>query len=154
MTQNVGVPARLSTENLGKFTSELTLVTQEFKPAKNVRGSVMVPKGKADSHWSGSQKQHHQHPVETLQVGKGSLGRGLGPFLLLLGILQLGQHPLPLWLSFPGDCCPCASPSGMSVQSSGTQLDAREVKVKKTRSHAQAALTEEDDHTYKLSEIK
>lgn len=42
----------------------------------------------------------------------------------------------------------------MSVQSSGTQLDAREVKVKKTKSRVQAALTEEDDHTYKLSEIK
>lgn len=42
----------------------------------------------------------------------------------------------------------------MGVQSSGTPLDAREVKVKNTRSCTQAALMEEDDHTYKLSEIK
>lgn len=76
MTQNVGVPARLSTENLGKFTSELNLVTQEFKPSKSVRGSVMLPKGKADSHWSGSQKQHHQHPVETPQVGRDAWAEG------------------------------------------------------------------------------
>lgn len=70
MTQNVGVPARLNTENLGKFTSELTVVTQEFKPAKSVCGSVLLTKGKADSSWSGSQKQHHQHPAETPQVGR------------------------------------------------------------------------------------
>ncbi|XP_030099412.1 hydrocephalus-inducing protein isoform X1 [Mus musculus] len=68
MTQNTVVPARLSTENLGRFTSELTLITQEYKVPKTVRGSVMLPKGKADSHFTGSQKQHHQHQSETPQV--------------------------------------------------------------------------------------
>ncbi|XP_052022456.1 hydrocephalus-inducing protein homolog [Apodemus sylvaticus] len=69
VTQNIGAPVRLSTENLGRFTSELTLMTQEYKVPKNVRGSVMLPKGKmTDGHWSGSQKQHHQHQSETPQA--------------------------------------------------------------------------------------
>ncbi|XP_036044752.1 LOW QUALITY PROTEIN: hydrocephalus-inducing protein homolog [Onychomys torridus] len=74
--QNMTGPARLSTENLGKFTSELTLGSQEFKPPKSVRGSMMVPKGKADSHWSGSQKQHHLHQAETPQVPSSPLLMG------------------------------------------------------------------------------
>ncbi|CAH7062215.1 Hydin [Phodopus roborovskii] len=76
MTQNIGAPARLSTENLGKFTSELTLVTQEFKTTKSVRGSVLLPKGKADSHLSGSQKQHHLHQSDTPQISSSPL---MGP---------------------------------------------------------------------------
>ncbi|ERE78885.1 hydrocephalus-inducing protein [Cricetulus griseus] len=76
VTQNVGVPARLSTENLGKFTSELTLATQEFKTSKSVRGSLNLPKAKADSHWSGSQKQHHLHQAETPQISSSPL---MGP---------------------------------------------------------------------------
>lgn len=59
---------RLSNETLGKLTSECTLVTPEVKPTKPVRGSVLLTKGKAESHGSGSQKQHHQHSSETPQV--------------------------------------------------------------------------------------
>lgn len=81
MTQNIGAPPRLSTENLGKFTSELTLMTQEYKVPKTIRGSVMIPKGKADSHLSGSQKQqqqqqHHQHQSETPQISSSPLLAG------------------------------------------------------------------------------
>ncbi|XP_051024710.1 hydrocephalus-inducing protein homolog [Acomys russatus] len=76
MTQNIGAPARLSAENLGKFNSELTLVTQESKPSKSVRGSVMLTKGKAESHWSGSQKQQHQHQSETPQIPSSPLLMG------------------------------------------------------------------------------
>uniref|UniRef100_A0A8C8TUT7 HYDIN, axonemal central pair apparatus protein n=1 Tax=Peromyscus maniculatus bairdii TaxID=230844 RepID=A0A8C8TUT7_PERMB len=76
MLQNISAPVRLSTENLGKFTSEHTLGSQEFKPPKSVRGSMMVPKGKADSHWSGSQKQHHPHQAETPQIPSSPLLMG------------------------------------------------------------------------------
>lgn len=57
----------LSSETLGKFTSESTL-SPEMKSAKTMRGSVMIAKSKAESHGSGSQKQHHQHASETPQV--------------------------------------------------------------------------------------
>lgn len=59
---------RLSSETLGKLTSESTLVTPEVKPAKALRGSLLLAKGKSESHGSGSQKQHHQHSSETPQV--------------------------------------------------------------------------------------
>ncbi|XP_042636791.1 hydrocephalus-inducing protein homolog [Orycteropus afer afer] len=65
---NITGQIRLSSETLGKLTSESTLVTPETKPVKNVRGSVLITKSKAESHGSGSQKQHHQHPSETPQV--------------------------------------------------------------------------------------
>jgi hydrocephalus-inducing protein len=96
MTQNTVVPARLSTENLGRFTSELTLITQEYKVPKTVRGSVMLPKGKADSHFTGSQKQHHQHQSETpqVQVRRDPWKEGWESFLPLHSILRPGQHPV------------------------------------------------------------
>lgn len=72
---------RLSSETLGKLTSESTLVTPEFKPAKTVRGSVMISKSKAESHGSGSQKQHHQHASETPQVQIGLPRRRVGALL-------------------------------------------------------------------------
>ncbi|XP_003791425.1 hydrocephalus-inducing protein homolog isoform X2 [Otolemur garnettii] len=70
---------RLSTETLGKFTSEITLVGPESRPGKSVRGSVMVNKSKADSHASGSQKQHHTHQSETPQVQISSSPLLVGP---------------------------------------------------------------------------
>ncbi|XP_008833211.1 hydrocephalus-inducing protein homolog [Nannospalax galili] len=76
ITQNIGAPSQLSTENLGKFTSELTLVASEFKTGKNARGSGLFPKGKAESHWSGSQKQQHQHQSETPQIPSSPLLQG------------------------------------------------------------------------------
>ncbi|XP_021488188.2 hydrocephalus-inducing protein homolog [Meriones unguiculatus] len=72
-TQNIVIPVRLSTENLGRYTSDLTLTNQDSKPSKSMRGSVLLTKGKADSHFSGSQKQHHQHPSETQQVSSSPL---------------------------------------------------------------------------------
>ncbi|XP_073911808.1 hydrocephalus-inducing protein homolog [Castor canadensis] len=69
-------PPRLSTENLGKFNSESTLVTPELKSGKAVRGSLLLPKSKADSHGSGSQKQHHQHQSETPQISSSPLLMG------------------------------------------------------------------------------
>lgn len=60
--------ARLSSETLGKVTSESILAIPEVKPAKPVRGSMLLAKGKSESHSSGSQKQHHQHSSETPQV--------------------------------------------------------------------------------------
>lgn len=68
MSQNAVGQLRLSSETLGKLTSESTLLTPEVKPTKPVRGSVLLTKGKAESHGSGSQKQHHQHASETPQV--------------------------------------------------------------------------------------
>ncbi|XP_006746825.1 hydrocephalus-inducing protein homolog, partial [Leptonychotes weddellii] len=67
---------RLSSETLGKLTSESTLVTPEFKPTKTVRGSMMIAKSKTESHGSGSQKQHHQHASETPQVSSSPLPTG------------------------------------------------------------------------------
>ncbi|TEA38515.1 hypothetical protein DBR06_SOUSAS110422, partial [Sousa chinensis] len=67
LSQNAVGQMRLSSETLGKLTSESTLVTPEIKPAKPVRGSVLLTKGKADSHSSVSQKQHHQPSSETPQ---------------------------------------------------------------------------------------
>lgn len=68
MSQNAMGQARLSSETLGKLTSESTLGIPEIKPAKTVRGSMLLGKGKSESHSSGSQKQHHQHASETPQV--------------------------------------------------------------------------------------
>ncbi|XP_070307131.1 hydrocephalus-inducing protein homolog isoform X1 [Odocoileus virginianus] len=76
MNQNAVGQLRLSSETLGKLTSECTLVTPEVKPTKPVRGSVLITKGKADSHGSGSQKQHHQHSSETPQVSSSPLPSG------------------------------------------------------------------------------
>nr|XP_012627881.1 hydrocephalus-inducing protein homolog isoform X3 [Microcebus murinus] len=69
-------PIRLSTETLGKLASEMTLVVPDGKPGKSVRGSMLVNKSKADSHASGSQKQHHQHQSETSQVSSSPLPSG------------------------------------------------------------------------------
>uniref|UniRef100_A0A2K6KCF4 HYDIN axonemal central pair apparatus protein n=1 Tax=Rhinopithecus bieti TaxID=61621 RepID=A0A2K6KCF4_RHIBE len=71
--QNVIGQGRLSTETLGKLTSEMTLVAPEIKPGKSVRGSVVMTKSKADSHGSGSQKQHHSHQSETPQISSSPL---------------------------------------------------------------------------------
>ncbi|XP_054435188.1 hydrocephalus-inducing protein homolog [Pteronotus mesoamericanus] len=70
---------QLSTEALGKLTSESALVIPEIKSAKPVRGSVLVVKSKAESHGSGSQKQHHQHSSETPQVSSSPLPSGPTP---------------------------------------------------------------------------
>ena len=107
MNQNAVGQLRLSSETLGKLTSECTLVTPEVKPTKPVRGSVLITKGKAESHGSGSQKQHHQHSSETPQVQiRAPQKEGWEPPLLLPpnplpsptppppGILHLGQHNL------------------------------------------------------------
>nr|XP_025867468.1 hydrocephalus-inducing protein homolog [Vulpes vulpes] len=67
---------RLSSDTLGKLTSESTLVTPEMKPAKTLRGSMLISKSKAESHGSGSQKQHHQHTSETPQVSSSPLPSG------------------------------------------------------------------------------
>ncbi|XP_021112382.1 hydrocephalus-inducing protein homolog isoform X2 [Heterocephalus glaber] len=74
--QSATVPSQPSSENLGKFTSEITLVTPEIKPGKSMHGSVLLPKSKPESHSSGSQKQHHQHQSETPQIPSSPL---LGP---------------------------------------------------------------------------
>ncbi|XP_069312434.1 hydrocephalus-inducing protein homolog [Eulemur rufifrons] len=74
--QSVIGPVRLSTEILGKLTSEMTLVAPDSKPGKSVRGSMLITKGKADSHTSGSQKQHHQHQSETSQISSSPLPVG------------------------------------------------------------------------------
>ncbi|XP_049719569.1 hydrocephalus-inducing protein homolog isoform X3 [Elephas maximus indicus] len=68
LNPNITGQTRLSNEALGKFTSESTLATPETKPGKNLRGSVLIGKNKAESHGSGSQKQHHLHPSETPQI--------------------------------------------------------------------------------------
>lgn len=73
LSQNILGQTRLSSENLGKLTSDITVLTPELKPGKSVRGSVMLPKGKVDSHGSGSQKQHHSHQSDTPQVPVGAL---------------------------------------------------------------------------------
>ncbi|XP_069882349.1 hydrocephalus-inducing protein homolog isoform X1 [Dipodomys merriami] len=74
LNQNIiGQTPRLSSENLGKPTSDITLATLDIKPTKTVRGSVMLSKGKPDSHGSGSQKQHHQHQSETSQISSSPL---------------------------------------------------------------------------------
>ncbi|XP_015443273.1 hydrocephalus-inducing protein homolog isoform X1 [Pteropus alecto] len=75
-SQNTVGQIRLSSETLGKLTSESTLVTPEFKPAKSLRGSVLLAKGKSESHGSGSQKQHHQHSSETPQISSSPLPSG------------------------------------------------------------------------------
>ncbi|KAM6177458.1 hydrocephalus-inducing protein homolog [Erethizon dorsatum] len=74
--QSATVQSRQSSENLGKLTSEITVVTSEIKPGKSMRGSVLLPKSKPESHSSASQKQHHQHQSETPQVPSSPL---LGP---------------------------------------------------------------------------
>ncbi|KAM9191706.1 LOW QUALITY PROTEIN: hydrocephalus-inducing protein homolog [Dugong dugon] len=68
LNPNITGQVRLSSETLGKFTSESTLVTPEMKPGKNLRGSVLIGRNKAESHGSGSQKQHHLHSSETPQI--------------------------------------------------------------------------------------
>ncbi|XP_044902281.1 hydrocephalus-inducing protein homolog isoform X9 [Felis catus] len=65
----------LSSETLGKFTSESTL-SPEMKSAKTMRGSMIIAKSKAESHGSGSQKQHHQHASETPQISSSPLPSG------------------------------------------------------------------------------
>lgn len=92
MSQNVIGQTRLSSETLGKFTSESTLVTPEPKPAKPVRGSMLLAKGKSESHSSGSQKQHHQHSSETPQV-QSRVPQGRAG-ILLLSILQPRHHSI------------------------------------------------------------
>ncbi|PNI31896.1 HYDIN isoform 18, partial [Pan troglodytes] len=74
--QNVIGQGRLSTDTLGKLASEMTLVAPEIKPGKSVRGSVVITKSKADSHGSGSQKQHHSHQSETPQISSSPLPPG------------------------------------------------------------------------------
>lgn len=127
MNQNAVGQLRLSSETLGKLTSECTLVTPEVKPTKPVRGSVLITKGKAESHGSGSQKQHHQHSSETPQVQiRAPQKEGwdspssfpLIPFLLLPLLLLASciwvsttsflQVP---WPGRPG-YCPCITPEG------------------------------------------
>ncbi|XP_008573444.1 PREDICTED: hydrocephalus-inducing protein homolog [Galeopterus variegatus] len=81
---NVMGQVRLSTETLGKLTSEMSLVTPETKPGKSVRGSVLMPKGKSESHGSGSQKQHHLHQSETTQISSSPLP--VGPTHRWLGV--------------------------------------------------------------------
>ncbi|XP_072823786.1 hydrocephalus-inducing protein homolog [Vicugna pacos] len=76
LSQNAMGQIRLSSETLGKLTSESTLVTPEIKPAKTVRGSVLITKSKTESHGSGSQKQHHQHSSETPQISSSPLLSG------------------------------------------------------------------------------
>ncbi|KAM5208569.1 hydrocephalus-inducing protein homolog isoform 3-T4 [Hipposideros larvatus] len=76
LSQNALGQTRLSSETLGKLTSESTLVNPEMKPAKPVRGSMLLTKGKSESHGSGSQKQHHQHSSETPQVSSSPLPSG------------------------------------------------------------------------------
>ncbi|XP_076989079.1 hydrocephalus-inducing protein homolog isoform X4 [Tamandua tetradactyla] len=76
LNQNVIGQIRLSNEALGKFASESTLVTPETKTGKSVRGSVLLTKGKAESHSSGSQKQHHLHSSETPQISSSPLPLG------------------------------------------------------------------------------
>lgn len=76
LSQNAMGQIRLSSETLGKLTSESTLVTPEIKAAKTVRGSMLVNKGKSESHGSGSQKQHHQHSSETPQISSSPLHSG------------------------------------------------------------------------------
>ncbi|XP_064239335.1 hydrocephalus-inducing protein homolog [Aotus nancymaae] len=71
--QNAMGQGRLSSEILGKLTSEMTLVAPEIKPGKSGRGSVVISKSKADSHGSGSQKQHHLHHSETSQISSSPL---------------------------------------------------------------------------------
>nr|XP_051703218.1 hydrocephalus-inducing protein homolog isoform X2 [Oryctolagus cuniculus] len=77
--QNILGQARLSSENLGKLTSEITLLTPEMKTGKSLRGSLLLSKGKADSHGSGSQKQHHPHQSETPQISCSPLLMGPTP---------------------------------------------------------------------------
>ncbi|XP_006878929.1 PREDICTED: hydrocephalus-inducing protein homolog [Elephantulus edwardii] len=67
---------RLSNETLGKLTSDSTLPTPEMKSAKAFRGSVIISKSKAESHGSGSQKQHHLHTSDTPQVSSSPLPLG------------------------------------------------------------------------------
>ncbi|XP_057569314.1 hydrocephalus-inducing protein homolog [Hippopotamus amphibius kiboko] len=76
LSQSATGQIRLSSETLGKLTSESTLVTPEMKPAKSVRGSVLTTKGKAESHGSGSQKQHRQPSSETPQISSSPLPSG------------------------------------------------------------------------------
>ncbi|XP_032984537.1 hydrocephalus-inducing protein homolog [Rhinolophus ferrumequinum] len=76
LSQNAMGQARLSSETLGKVTSESILAIPEVKPAKPVRGSMLLAKGKSESHSSGSQKQHHQHSSETPQVSSSPLPSG------------------------------------------------------------------------------
>ncbi|XP_037371987.1 hydrocephalus-inducing protein homolog isoform X2 [Talpa occidentalis] len=65
----------LSGETLGKLTSETTLVLPEVKPAKTLRGSMVVPKAKTEIHTSGSQK-HHSHSSDTPQISSSPLPFG------------------------------------------------------------------------------
>ncbi|XP_055993028.1 hydrocephalus-inducing protein homolog [Sorex fumeus] len=66
---------RLSSETLGKLTSETILAALDGKPGKTLRGSVPLNKGKVDSHGSGSQKQHHMHS-DTPQISSSPLPLG------------------------------------------------------------------------------
>lgn len=120
--QNIIGQGRLSTETLGKLTSEMTLLAPEIKPGKSVRGSVVMTKSKADSHGSGSQKQHHSHQSETPQVQIRALpqeGWDLPP----------PQHPAARSVPFipavfpPGrpEHCPCAPPSERGIHPAGAQ---------------------------------
>lgn len=77
---------RLSNETLGKLTSETTLAALEAKSGKPVRGSMPLNKGKAESHGSSSQKQHHLHSSDTPQVRIGL------PDLLQLGSVLYPAH--------------------------------------------------------------
>ncbi|XP_021570831.1 hydrocephalus-inducing protein homolog, partial [Carlito syrichta] len=76
VSQNVMGQGRLSSETLGKLTSDITLMAPEIKAGKGMRGSVLITKSKAESHGSGSQKQHHSHQSETPQVSSSPLPSG------------------------------------------------------------------------------
>ncbi|XP_006860378.1 PREDICTED: hydrocephalus-inducing protein homolog [Chrysochloris asiatica] len=108
LNTNITGQIRLSSETLGKLTSESTVVTPEMKPGKNLRGSVMIAKSKAESHGSGSQKQHHLHPSETPQVKISSSPLLLGP----------AQRRLSISTSIGGDTglMSCVLPEELLVQ--------------------------------------
>ncbi|XP_016051807.1 PREDICTED: hydrocephalus-inducing protein homolog [Miniopterus natalensis] len=68
-----------SSEALGKITSESVLLTSEVKPAKILRGSVLLSRSRADAHGFASQKQHHPHTSETAQISSSPLPSGPTP---------------------------------------------------------------------------
>jgi len=116
LSQNAMGQIRLSSETLGKLTSESTLVTPEIKAAKTVRGSMLVNKGKSESHGSGSQKQHHQHSSETPQVQtRAPWKEGWDPSSsssLSLASCSLVSTTSFLQVPLPGkpECCPWTTP--------------------------------------------
>lgn len=99
---------RLSSETLGKLTSDSTLVTPEVKPTKPLRGSMVITKSKTESHGSGSQKQHHQHAPETPQVqirAPPAEGWGPSPCPSSSASCSLGSTASWLGVPSPGSWC-------------------------------------------------